>query len=206
MILSRYIKAAALVLLFISSAQAQEVITEFNNETVTVLNDELRKVQRGVKTWGDQEVDGIKWFLDFPEVTATNPTSSTQVANKYYVDGVWTNYSGTSTVVGWSSYNTKLIFYKKVGTTVFVQFYIEGTSNSTAVSFTLPYRMTSSTSLPMFATVRGSDQGVTNTDPACALMNNGAKIVNVYQTYAGGGWTNSGTKIVNGEFFYHTSS
>ena len=38
----------------------------------------------------------------------------------------WTDYSATSTIVGWSSYTTKSIFYKKIGKLVFVQFVISG--------------------------------------------------------------------------------
>ena len=53
----------------------------------------------------------------------------------------WTNYFGSSTIVGWDvgTYTTSQLYYKKVGKLVFVQFNIQGTSNSTITSFTVPF-------------------------------------------------------------------
>jgi hypothetical protein len=56
-----------------------------------------------------------------------------------------TDYSATSTIVGWSSYDTKKIFYKKVGKLVFCQFSLRGTSDADTASFTLPYAPSFST-------------------------------------------------------------
>lgn len=65
----------------------------------------------------------------------------TPSADFYTVD--YTDYSSTSTVVGWSGFdsNAKQIWYKKIGKTVFVWFYISGTSNSATHTFTLPFAM-----------------------------------------------------------------
>jgi len=50
----------------------------------------------------------------------------------------WVDYSATSTIVGWSSFTTKIIKYRVLGKQVFVYCVINGTSNSTTTSFTLP--------------------------------------------------------------------
>lgn len=55
----------------------------------------------------------------------------------------WTDYSGTSTITGFSSYTTKLIQYEISGKTMRVMYFIEGTGTGTTTSFTLPNTSTS---------------------------------------------------------------
>jgi len=50
----------------------------------------------------------------------------------------WIDYSNISTIVGFSSFTIKLIFYKIIDNIMFVNFSLQGTSNSTALTFTLP--------------------------------------------------------------------
>jgi hypothetical protein len=74
----------------------------------------------------------------------------------------WTDYSASSTIVGWQvSGRVAAIYTKKIGKTVFVHFRITGTSDSTGMSFTLPYTQTSSAigSAAPFATVAGVNAG-----------------------------------------------
>lgn len=54
----------------------------------------------------------------------------------------WTEYSDTSTITGWSSYDWKEIYYKKIGSVLLVAFYIDGTSDSATTTFTTPYTCT----------------------------------------------------------------
>jgi hypothetical protein len=54
------------------------------------------------------------------------------------------SYHGSSDIIGWASTTELRIFYKKVGKTVHCTFRIQGTSNSNACSFTLPYQRTGS--------------------------------------------------------------
>lgn len=49
----------------------------------------------------------------------------------------WVDYSGTSTIVGWASFTTKIIRYQIIGKTVNVWVYISGVSNSATTSITL---------------------------------------------------------------------
>ena len=54
----------------------------------------------------------------------------------------WVDYSATSTIVGWSSFTTKSLRYRIIGKQLFFQALINGTSNSTSVTFTLPFNVT----------------------------------------------------------------
>ena len=63
------------------------------------------------------------------------------------VDTPWIDYSGTSTITGWTggsgAYTTKLLQYTIIGKVMYVQFQIEGNGNGTSVSFTLPQNVAS---------------------------------------------------------------
>ena len=136
------------------------------------------------------------------DIYYTNNTSGnlndSGTGTQAFVD--WTDYSAISTIVGWSSFGTKELSYKRVGNTVFVAFNMDGTSNSVAVTFTLPY--TSSNTV----TLRGS-LGYTN-DNAVYLstgtwnLPKNSNIVTCYPAGASGSWTASGSKVTQAQFFY----
>ena len=50
-----------------------------------------------------------------------------------------TDFSSASSPTGWSSFNNKFVYYKKLGKTVYVWFYIDGTGSGTGASFSLPF-------------------------------------------------------------------
>lgn len=49
-----------------------------------------------------------------------------------------TDYSGSTTTVGWSSFTTKELEYKRIGDLFYVWFNFDGTTNNASCSFTLP--------------------------------------------------------------------
>ncbi len=114
---------------------------------------------------------------------------------------ILTNYSATSTVVGWSSFTTKKIFYSRLGKLVHVQFELQGTSNATTISFTLPNSCNASSRL-----VNGNalieDNGVYADVRGYAAMPVGSTTVTVYRNISATAFTNSGEKFCAGEFFY----
>lgn len=119
-------------------------------------------------------------------------------------NNAWADYSATSTVVGWTSFTTKAIYTKKIGKTVFVMFHIDGTSNSTAVTFTLPYTNNAN------AIATGSsgycvDNGSALTTASRADIGLSENFVAVFKDMATGVWTNSGTKRVTGSIFYESA-
>lgn len=119
-----------------------------------------------------------------------------------------TDYTATSTIVGWSSFTAgrKFIYYKKVGKTVYVLFWLEGVSNATGVTFTLPVAPTGTT-YPVVAAALGYtfDNGAAITTPGHLELLGGATTVTIYKDSAAGAWTNSGDKKVGGQFFYETA-
>ena len=116
--------------------------------------------------------------------------------------GSFTNYSETSTVVGWSSFTLKKIYYIKIEHLVFVWFQLAGTSNSTAVNFTLPHSAEDAIGLRM-ATAGGTDNGTVLTGvQRMTIETTDTSKLNVYKDGAAAAWTASGTKGANGQFFY----
>jgi len=111
----------------------------------------------------------------------------------------WTDYSATSTIVGWSSFTTKNIYYARIGNLVFVDINLVGTSNDTITSFTVPY--VSAVGFVLLSLIRARD----NTGEfvgGLLLMINGLSTINLYSTLEGASWTASGTKACEGQFWY----
>ncbi len=115
---------------------------------------------------------------------------------------VFTDYSGTSTVVGWSSFGTKLIFYKKIGKVVFIWFSLAGTSNATNATFTLPFSVNASIGINHI--IRSSDNGGS---AVAGIANTGASssTVTLFSTVAAAAWTASGAKNIEGFFSYQAT-
>ena len=135
------------------------------------------------------------------DITVTNADGSITIAST----GVaWTDYSGTSTIVGWTSLDTARIYYKKIGNLVFVNFYLSGTSDSTSITFTLPYTsknvIENLTNIP----IRGADNGswLTTSSLLTLGVNTSTVVVDKDLSGATNQWTASGIKNVAGQFWY----
>ena len=120
---------------------------------------------------------------------------------------VWTDYSDTTTLVGWSSTTTKQLHYKKVGRLVFVLFRIIGTSNATTATATLPYTAFNDPNnfYNFIHAMTVQDNSVTLTTPGRARIGEGTATLTFDLDFAGGGWTASGTKEVVGQILYETN-
>ena len=132
-------------------------------------------------------------------------TSQDIVATKIECSGdiytvEWTDYSALSTIVGWTSYTIKKIFYKKIGKLVFVQFDIEGVSDDTVATFTLPYSQQSD--LKLVKAAREIDDGAA--DIGFYTLAAGGSTVTCYPDIAGSAWANSGNKYVYDQFLFET--
>ena len=113
----------------------------------------------------------------------------------------WIDYSATSTIVGWSSFTAKWLYYKRIfGKLVFVKFYIQGTSNNVATSFTITDNI--SNTVHSISPIRCMNNGVWVSAWGFAAILTGANLCNLYSSISGAGWTASGDKRVHGEFWY----
>lgn len=115
----------------------------------------------------------------------------------------WYDYSELSTIVGWSDFSTKQIYVAKLGRTVFVMFYLAGTSDSTGSTFTVPYTV-NDLMMMISVNVRRSDNDGTEA-VGLAIINNTTKLCTLYSTLAKGAWTASGHKRIQGQFFYESA-
>src|SRR3990167_1889876 len=119
---------------------------------------------------------------------------------------VWTNYYASSTVVGWSSFVVTFIYYKKIGKLVFVYFYLDGTSNATTVSFTLPYNSAAAPTPANQTVIRIMDNGVNPASPGYSNLVAGGNTVTCQKDLnTTSAWTASGRKYVIGSFFYESA-
>jgi len=115
----------------------------------------------------------------------------------------WVDYSQQSTIVGWTSFTNKILEYVRIGNVLFVNVYISGTSNSTATSITLPYVAKAvSTSAPL---VQIQNSGATFIGGA-ANITVGSNVI-IFSRWSStsvltSAWTASGTKLIQGQFFY----
>lgn len=108
----------------------------------------------------------------------------------------WVDYSATSTITGWSITTVKEIRYIYITPkTLLVSFDIVGTSNSSAVSFTLPNNALWEQS----STCRTQNNGTV--DIGSFIVAASSSTVNFYRNAGTSAWTNSGAKYIKGQFF-----
>lgn len=156
-------------------------------------------------TFRDNSTTG--WYISGTnEMSAT--TNATQAliidVNQDVYSTTFTDYSSTSTIVGWGSFTTKQVFYKKVGKTMTVWYRLVGTSNSTSITFTLPF--SNNSSIVVNANVsQAIDNTNTNAPGALLQMATGGSTATLFVDSGGTGWTNTGTKNVSGQFSYQTA-
>jgi len=117
----------------------------------------------------------------------------------------WTDYAASSTITGWSSFTTKIIYYKKIGNLVFVSFYLAGVSNSANAYFTLPYTAFDdpNNSLSFYFATIVQDNGTWQTTPGRVRIPESTNTSYCGLNFSGdGGFTASGTKAIVGTLWY----
>jgi hypothetical protein len=124
---------------------------------------------------------------------------------------VWANYFSSSTVTGWSSTvsGREGIWTMKLGNMVWVWFHIEGTSNATTITFTLPYTAAAVQSAGDFGGLLKLtyDNSGQVTPAGRAQLDFSSSTVQVWKdaTLNYGTWTASGSKAVGGTFWYRAA-
>ena len=142
-----------------------------------------------------------------PVLSIKNDGSGAGIVNEGDLYNVaWTDYSATSTIVGWASFINKQIYYKKIGRLVFVCFSIKGASNSTSCSFSTPFTSTAALSSTSFVIGQSIDNDnlLTTAGNGSVLPNDSSVIL--YKDAGQGAWTNSLTKQVIGQFWYEAAT
>jgi hypothetical protein len=138
--------------------------------------------------------------------TITTPTLSGAITGDIY-SVAWTDYSSSATIVGWSSYGTKAIYYKKIGKTVFMHVYVNGTSNSINTTISLPFAATSAANYSTVQAVCITNNTVVSATPGTVTVATSGTLAYFYKDWAyASSWTASGTKEVMGSFWYEAAS
>ncbi|HHY88302.1 MAG TPA: ABC transporter substrate-binding protein, partial [Chloroflexi bacterium] len=109
------------------------------------------------------------------------------------------NVADRVNITGFASLTSSEIWVKRVDKVVFVDVHLAGESNSSELTFELPWAHASGYhSRHSIAGQNGSSSWITS----CLLqMLWGSSTVRVWTTYGWGGWATSGTKSVMGQFF-----
>lgn len=160
---------------------------------------------------GNTVINGTLTANGAATVNGTMLVQNTITANGDLFSVDWTDYAASASIVGWSSFTAgrKFVFCKKVGKLVFVNFHLEGTSNATTASFVIPYIPYPGTG--SYPNVQGClgfayDNGAAVGTPGIySLLPGSGGQVNCYLNQTGAGWTASGTKIVNGNFWFQSN-
>ena len=116
----------------------------------------------------------------------------------------WIDYWSLSTKTGWSSYTDSMLRYKVQGNIIYVYFNIQGTSNSATTSFTLPFNAKNNTGMALgFHRNAGSfflnGYGEILINSSTITFSRATSSSNITPTSS---WTNTGTKLIIGQFFY----
>lgn len=130
--------------------------------------------------------------------------SATPTAQYYSYDAnpqgwpAFFNYAAT--LVGWSGTPTKFCTFSVVGQICFVTVYVSGTSNATNATVTAPIPW-GDQQATMETYGIGSDNGALLIDPM-RISVGGTAIATFYTRSDGAAWTATGTKVVQGQYFY----
>lgn len=122
-----------------------------------------------------------------------------EIRANLWAPGDLIDYSSTSTIVGFSSYTTKKILYKRCGKSVFVYWDLRGTGSGTSATFTLPE--TCSSSLGYIYAFNFARDDATFT-PGTATITPGGSTVTLRKDVSANAWTDAKTRNCIGEMFY----
>jgi len=139
-------------------------------------------------------------IVDDPGGTAV--TKKITALNLVNFEGL-TDYSGTSTVTGFSGSPSVDLDYVVIGKLVLVWFYITGTSDATTFTFTVPY----SAAHASYNTMIFTDNSTPSVNPGKIDLQSASSTVILYAglNVANDAWTNSNTKAAYGQFCYMKS-
>jgi hypothetical protein len=147
-------------------------------------------------------VDDLVWQRYNPKGTFVDTRLRLDSSTGDIYSVPWTYYDPSPTAIGWTSLTTKIVYYKKVGNTVFVNFALQGTSNLATAYIFLPWNVGVASGASFQVCVCGVDNGSPQTLPARLDIPASGNQFNMYKTLAAGGWTPTGVKGVRGQFHY----
>lgn len=179
-----------------------------DNATVTVDSISGHTAAGTVTVGGMQIVSGV--IATSNSVVATNITDASVTPAKLLAGtgSTWPTTTYSPTVTGWSGTPTTTARYIQTGKLVFLIFSIQGTSNATTATMTLPVAARSSGGF-VYDGMNGYAQNNATeiTTGSRWYIDPGASttIVNFYKDTAFAVWTNSGQKLIRGYITYEVA-
>jgi len=140
-------------------------------------------------------------LMDSADTNKLKKFSWANLKSKFILHEDLLDYSETSTIVGFSSFTTKKIYIFRRNKKVDVYYNLDGTSNATNLTFTLPYAIKTGLIMYWLAGLSVDNGGLTTSPSQLSLS---ASTVNVDKTAFSAAWTNSGQKVIYGHLSYIT--
>lgn len=118
----------------------------------------------------------------------------------------WASSSFSPTCVGWTGTPTTTVRYTQVAKLVYLNYTVNGTSNATGATMTLPVAArTGAVYDGMNGYAQNNGAEVTTGTRWFIDPGSNASLVNFYKDTAFAVWTNSGTKFIRGAFTYEAA-
>jgi hypothetical protein len=117
----------------------------------------------------------------------------------------WVDYGDISTIVGFSAFTSKKIKYKKIGGMAVVFIFINGTSNGTSLTFTVPNEIKSESvsGVSFYCTGFSLDNGSGTADNGFAYIATNSTTVLCFPTGSTStNWTNANGKMFGAVLIY----
>jgi len=189
-------EAAAENFEFASKAEAEAGTNETKSMNPLRTAQSIAALQRAIASKADAEAgtDNTKDMTPLRVAEAIAALGST---------AAWVDYSATSTVVGFSAFSVKKIRYCKIGNLVVCLFHINGTSDATSLTFTLPNQAKNIS--PYARCGYGYDNSSAYKHNATAYIDIDSATVIVIAENGASNWTNANNKVVYGQIIYETA-
>jgi hypothetical protein len=132
----------------------------------------------------------------------TNDALTITTGLDVYTEG-WTDWSSSVSLTGFSATSNNNVFYKRIGKFIFLTFKIDGTSNSTSTSMTLPFTRASD-GFALDFPISSYNNAVAVAGGMGQIASGGSSI-SFFRDSTGTSWTNSGAKGVYGQIVYQSA-
>lgn len=188
-------------------ASREWVTNELVSKQNTLVSGTNIKTIEGQSLLGSGNIDLTKSDVGLGNVDNTSDankpiSTATQTALNDKIDKTsWINISTTSTIIGFSSFSQRFIFYKIIDNYIFIDFYLEGTSNSTSFTFTSPFNNNSGAS-KFGSCGYNVNAGSVAVNPARLLISNNSNLVNITLNFTGAAYSATGTKGCAGQISF----
>lgn len=110
--------------------------------------------------------------------------------------GAWVDFSGSSTIVGWSTPSVTFLQYHLDGKVLTIRGRITGTSNSVNTTITIPFTLGNLGAGQGDFSLLFVNNGVSSTTPGVIVGLDNSSQMQFYRDGAFSNWTTSGTKTI----------